>query len=147
MGAQFRAEAEEITQEIFLRVYRTAHSFRHESKFSTWLYRIAYREAVDCKARARYRRPHASFDSMLATDSDDPQTRALIGERDLKLHQNLDLLPDLYRSVLHLHYWMGYSVEEIAGQLGAPEGTVKSYLHRARMLLAHRLKGEAATND
>jgi RNA polymerase sigma-70 factor (ECF subfamily) len=91
--------------------------------------------------------PNASFDSMLATDSDDPQTLVLIGERDLKLHQNLDLLPDLYRSVLHLHYWMGYSVEEIARQLGAPEGTVKSYLHRARMLLAHRLKDKAATNE
>ncbi|MGH9591641.1 MAG: RNA polymerase sigma factor, partial [Bryobacteraceae bacterium] len=135
LGKEHRAEAEDITQDIFLRVYRMVHGFRHESKFSTWLYRIAYREAVDCKARARYRMPHTSTEFLESKSADDPQARALSGERDRRLHLQMETLPDLYRAVLNLHYWMGYSVEEIGEQLGAPIGTVKSYMHRARALL------------
>jgi RNA polymerase sigma-70 factor (ECF subfamily) len=58
----------------------------------------------------------------------------------------IDELPDLYRTVVHLHYWMGGTVEEIAAMLGAPGGTVKSYLHRARRRLAESLRGRGIRN-
>jgi RNA polymerase sigma-70 factor (ECF subfamily) len=56
-------------------------------------------------------------------------------------------LPDLYRSVIHLHYWMGCGIGEIAEYLGAPPGTVKSYLYRARRRLEQRLAERGVVDE
>jgi len=56
-------------------------------------------------------------------------------------------LPHLYRSVLHLHYWMGMTVPEISETLSAPEGTVKSYMHRARAKLHILLAEKGISHD
>jgi RNA polymerase sigma-70 factor (ECF subfamily) len=139
MGFDCRAEAEDITQEIFLRVFQRLAGFRHESQFSTWLYRVAYNEAADAKTRARYRLPHVSVEHKGLASGEDPSVTLVKAERSRMLHECMDRLPDLYRSVLNLHYWLGYSTEEIGGALGAPVGTVKSYLFRARAQLARCL--------
>lgn len=142
LGAGFAAEAEEVAQDVFLRVHHALSSFRGEAQFSSWLYRIAFNQAVNLKARMRYRAPHLSEQALAGTASAgaDPHAQAASARRDQALAECVAELPEVYQSALRLHYWMGESVAGIAALLGVPENTVKSYLHRARKLLHEMLK-------
>ena len=151
LGPAFSGEAEEVTQEVFVLVFRRLSTFRGEYKFGTWLYRIAYNRAIDEKRKARLRLPHLSEDMLLLTptlhNASNPLKSALEGERRRAIHACLEDLPDLYRSVLYLFYWMGCTIEEIGEYLTLNEGTVKSYLFRARERLYHRLKKKGIVHE
>ncbi len=129
-GASQSGEAEEVTQEVFVRVFRQLSQYRGESLFSSWLYRIAYRSAVDVKRLARMRYPHESrtVDHAAPDTSDGIDTRRAV-----------DALPDLYRTLMHMYYWLDCPVSEIAEVLAMNPGTVKSYLARAREIVRSRL--------
>ncbi len=137
LGPAFVGEAEEVTQEVFLRVHRALGSFRGESKFGTWLYRVTFTQTVNLKSRVRYRVPHLT-DELLALEkakAPDALTRLESLRRDAVVAEAIGELPETYQSALRLHYWMGESVAEISTLLGVPPNTVKSYLFRARKLL------------
>ena len=142
LGAGHAGAAEELTQDVFLKVYKKLGQFRGDSKFSTWLYRIAYNQAVDYRSRVRFRTPHYGEEVLEMTPTDKPQDNPFTSASDERqasvVMDCLAQLPHLYRSVLHLHYWMGMTVPEISAKIAAPEGTVKSYMHRARAKL-HKL--------
>jgi RNA polymerase sigma-70 factor (ECF subfamily) len=142
LGPEFRADAEEVTQEVFLRVHHGLAGFRGDAQFSTWIYRIGFNQAVNLKARVRYRAPHVSEDALAKAASPllDPEERLAAARRQQALAECMNELPEVYQSSLRLHYWMGESVLEIGSVLGVPENTVKSYLHRARRLLHEMLK-------
>jgi len=133
-------DAEEVTQEVFVRVHERLESFRGESRFSTWLHRLAYNRAIELRRRARLRFEHVPCGDLGAPAADGPHEAALESERERAVVRLVDELPDLYRSVVHMHYWMDQSVEEIAGTLDVPTGTVKSYLARARARLRERAR-------
>jgi RNA polymerase sigma-70 factor (ECF subfamily) len=137
LGQEYAPEAEDVAQEVMLRVHRSLRSFRGEAKFGSWMYRIAFNQALNVKARARYRSPHVSDQALAATPSQDrgPHDQLQDRRRQQAVHACVDELPEVYQSALRLHYWLGASVSEIAAMLDAPENTVKSYLHRARRLL------------
>ena len=137
LGQGFAGDAEEVTQEIFLRVHHAIVSFRGEAKFSSWLYRIAFNQALNLKARVRYRAPHVSDEMLVDAVSGDagPLNQLEEARRNRALAECVSELPEVYQSALRLYYWMGISVTEIATLIGVPENTVKSYLHRARRLL------------
>lgn len=143
LGRGMEAEAEDVTQDVFVRVFRQLKTFRGESKFSTWLYRITYNQAIDRRHLARFRMPHYGEDvlAMMPAEKrgDSPFDATLDTQRREMIQECLNHLPDLYRTVLHLYYWMGCSVEEISEALGATTGTVKSYLYRARQRLHAQL--------
>ena len=71
---------------------------------------------------------------------------AVDGAQKTALRHAMMRLPDLYRSALHLHYWMGLTVAEVGETLSVPEGTVKSYLHRARAKLHEILRKQGVTH-
>jgi RNA polymerase sigma-70 factor, ECF subfamily len=134
-------EAEGATQEVFLRAHEKLASFRGESRFSTWLHRLAYNRAIELRRRARLRFEHVPCADLQGSPTPDgPHEAALESERERAVARLVDELPDLYRSVVHLHYWMDQSVEEIAATLDVPTGTVKSYLARARARLLERAR-------
>lgn len=137
LGQPFVAEAEEVTQEVFLRVHHALTSFRGEAQFGTWIYRVAFNQAVNLKKRVRFRAPHLSDESLTERASADPDAlqRLERARRDTAVAECVAALPEVYQSALRLHYWMGESVADIARLLDVPENTVKSYLHRARRLL------------
>jgi RNA polymerase sigma-70 factor (ECF subfamily) len=137
LGQGFAGEAEEVTQEVMLRVYHSLASFRGEARFGSWIYRIAFNQALNLKARVRYRAPHVSDEVLASTASHDadPHDQLQAARRNRALLECVAELPEVYQSALRLHYWMGESVADIAGLLDVPENTVKSYLHRARQLL------------
>ena len=136
-------DAEDVAQDVFLRAHEKLGQFRGEAQFGTWLYRIAYSVALNRRRLARIRLPHVAVDVLAELETaDSPHDSAVAAERASRLAAALELLPDLYRTVIYLHYWQESSVEEIATLLGAPANTVKSYLFRGRARLAQLLKKE-----
>ena len=145
-----RQEAEDMTQEIYLRVWQALPSFRGESKFTTWLYRIATNA---CLNRRRYLRPQLSLvdepdtlDDLIA-----PQKDALVTtiehERQAFLWEAVRALPEKYRLVITLFYRQELTYKEVAEVLSLPLGTVKAHLNRARRALAQRLRMAEEVKD
>lgn len=140
LGPDFGPDAEEVCQEVFIRAFRKIRQFAGEAGFGTWLFRIAYNLAIDWRRRARFRLPHVSVEGIpgLAAFSN-PLDDVLAKEQKALVGLALESLPDLYRSILYMHYWLEQPVDEIGRLLNIPEGTVKSYLFRARNMLKDRL--------
>jgi RNA polymerase sigma-70 factor, ECF subfamily len=132
------AEAEDLTQEAFLQVFRSVGSFRCDSAFSTWLYRIAV-NTVLMKLRRR-KAPPVSLDEPVSADS--PSLRRDIGRADPRLSGAVDRialrramqeLPQGCRKIFALHEVEGYQHHEIAKMLDCSVGNSKSQLHKAKM--------------
>ena len=133
--------AEDLTQDVFLQVFRKIQTFRAESAFSTWLYRLAV-NIVLMKRRIKTLK-ETSLQTGSETDGDAPRHRE-IGRSDrhlggvvdrLNLKRALRQLPRGYRQIFLLHDVMGYEHHEIAETLGCSVGNSKSQLHKARMRL------------
>jgi RNA polymerase sigma-70 factor (ECF subfamily) len=137
LGQEFVGEAEEVTQEVFLRVHSALRSYRGEAKFGTWLYRVTFNQTINLKSRVRFTAPHVGEEVLEQHASSDPDALVRLerARRDAAVAAAIARLPEVYQSALRLHYWMGQSVAEIATLLGVAENTVKSYLFRARQLL------------
>lgn len=137
LGHAFVADAEDVAQDVLLRVHHGLRSFRGESTVGSWIYRITFNHALNIKARVRFRAPHLGDDALdvMPSPDGDPVTVLDDRQRTQALLACLDELPDVYQVAVRLHYWLGVSVRDIGVMLDAPEGTVKSYLHRARRLL------------
>jgi len=135
------AEAEDLTQEAFLQVFRAVGSFRGDSAFSTWLYRVAV-NTVLMKLRRRKSPPAISLDEPVSADSpslrhdfgkDDPN---LIGVIDrIALRRAFQELPEGCRKIFALHEVEGYQHHEIAELLDCSIGNSKSQLHKAKLKL------------
>lgn len=137
LGPHADLDAQEITQEVFMRANERLDTFRGEARFSTWLYRLAYNRAVEHRRIARIRLPHVSERALEKLAADPLADETQIERQQLVAHL-LEQLPALYRTVINMHYWLELSVEEIAETLCVPAGTVKSYLSRGRKLLRER---------
>ena len=134
-------EAEDAAQEVFVRAWKQLHSFQPERRFSTWLLSIASHHAIDLLRR---RRPSAPLDDVaLYVPSNDPEPldTVLQGEQSDMVKKLLNTLPDKYRSVTVLRYYNDLSYDEIARMTGLTESAVKTQLHRARRMLAEKLRG------
>jgi len=133
-----RSQAEELTQECFVRAWEKLGSFRAESAFGTWLHRIAVNLALG-GFRSRGRRGLRVVEGVDAAIVEAvPEYRAP-PETGLDLERAIASLPPGARSVFVLHDVEGWHHEEIAEQLGLAVGTSKAQLHRARRLLRQRL--------
>lgn len=130
-----RQEIEDVTSEVFYKVYRSLARYRPEHALSTWLYRITVNAALD---RKRGRRMESRLDGLppgLPDGRPSPLERAADRERAEMLQDALRRVPEHYRVPLVLAHVEGLSLEEVARILDLPEGTVKSRLFRARALL------------
>lgn len=125
------ARAEDLTQEAFIRAWQKLPGFRHESAFSTWLYRLAVNVAL-MDIRARGADPVAMVDDEHLPDNG--ETPFCAAERE-ELERAIGRLPPRARAVLVLHDIEGWRHEDIGSELGMAVGTSKAQLHRARGLL------------
>ena len=125
-----RADALDASQEVFVAVFRKAASFRHQSAFTTWLYRLTVNACND-HARRRSRLPQP-------TEAPDVASPDAIGRADdrLAIAGALDRLPLEQRSAVVMRDLLGLSYDEIAEATGAAVGTVKSRIARGRAALA-----------
>lgn len=145
-------EAEDLTQEAFVKAFRNLPSFRGASTFQTWLYRIASNLIIDAARRRRRRANTCSLEAPLEGDegpllreqedvsTPGPARDLETAELQRQVHQAIQQLPPRLRSVVVLYELQGLSYEEIAEILGCPLGTVKSRLFNARMELKQRLQ-------
>lgn len=133
------AEAEDLTQEAFLQVFRTVGSFRGDSAFSTWLYRVAV-NTVLMRLRRRKSPPTVSLDEPVSAESptlqrdfgkDDPSLAGLVDR--IALRRALQELPEGCRTIFALHEVEGYQHHEIAELLDCSIGNSKSQLHKAKL--------------
>lgn len=144
-----RDEALDLSQEVFLRVFRTIHSFRGQSALRTWIYRIVINQARNRQRwwRRRRKNDQVSLDQHLLEhgdlrqpgDSESPHRALARKELASRLWQALNALPFDQRTVVVLREIDGLSYDEIAFSLGVAIGTVKSRLTRARTTLRHDL--------
>ncbi len=134
--ARDRAEAEDLTQEVFVKLFRKLHTFQQDSAFYTWLYRIAVNTATDWIGRQRRRRLHlvGEWEPVERPDRDAAGADEPLLDEELRAvtRQILDTLPDKYRTILVLREYEDLAYHEIASVLGCSIGTVESRLFRAR---------------
>jgi len=139
-----RTEAEDVAQEIFLRLWRALPGYRGKASLSTWIYTIS-RNA--CLSQMRKRRPQVSLDDPDGQLDPAVEALAVMPADDLaetSIPRMLNALPQRHREVVTLFYMEDKSCEQTAAALGLPVGTVKALLHRARrrmMALAGVSKG------
>lgn len=132
-----RTRAEELTQDVFVRVWETLASFRGESAFSSWLHRVAVNVVlVDIRTERRYQNRVATVEDLEVYDHPAPSPHP---GTSLDLEDAIRTLPPQARAIFVLHDIEGFRHEEIAEQLGLAVGTSKAQLHRARRLLREAL--------
>lgn len=146
-----RDRAEDLAQEVFLRVYRHAGTYRVTARFTTWLYTIASNLGKN-ELRNRSRRRNVSIedtprelgqdDYHLGTREDflAPDRVVDLNDRQRKVRMAIDSLPDHFRMMLVMRDMEGFSYEEIASMLDLPLGTVKSRINRARLEFKRRVE-------
>lgn len=156
MCGEDREEAKDLTQEAFLRVFRSLGKFRGDSSFYTWFYRIVVNVCLDSRRRSRrwkqifltWRQVQRGKGSEGDVPEEQPDMRddinpvsALSGKQFAKdIKKSLKALPERQRLVFQLKVLHGMSIREIAQVIGTAEGTVKSHLFRATRFLREELK-------
>ena len=130
-------EADEVTQDVFVRAWQKIGTFRGESAFGTWLHRLAVNVILAKRSElgTRRRRYHEDDAPLELVPS-----RSTMGDETIDFEEALSRLPDGAREVFVLHDVEGYRHEEIAEMLGTVAGTSKSQLHRARMALRRHME-------
>lgn len=142
-------EAEDVTQETFVRAYSQLATYKSSHKFSTWLLSIASHLAIDQLRRRRFLAlplEDVPFLEWIVDAGISPEQSALRGEQHDEIQVYLQHLPSKYRAVIVLRYWYDFSYEEIATTLNLTPALVKARLHRARELLARYMQ-QQKTND
>ena len=141
-----REEAEDAAQDTFLNLHRHGHRFRRESRFSTFLYRVAVNAALNRRRSLGRRRVHTDafhqacdVEQSDAEAAADPEKQLAGDELRTRLERELLALPESLRAPVVLYDIEGLSYGEIAEVLEVAEGTVKSRIHRARHVLRARL--------
>ena len=145
-------DAEDLVQDTFINVFRYLKTFRRETKFKNWLYRIAASVCIKKRRKSKYApERELSFDEFLPLDeagvdletprwADAPLEQVLNEELERQLQQGILKLPEKYRTVLVLRDIEGFSTEETAQIIDLTPNNVKVRLHRARLFLRDQLK-------
>jgi len=145
-----KEDAEDVSQEVFIKAYRSLKGFKQNSQFSTWLYRIAYNACIDSHRKRNamvgvvtlFDEEGADRIQEIASNEPSLEEQVLNEERNQVIHSAIMQLRPEYRSVVLLREVNGLSYDEISGILDLPLGTVKSYISRAREALRVSLNRE-----
>jgi RNA polymerase sigma-70 factor (ECF subfamily) len=150
-----RTDALDVSQEVFILLFRKLGTFRSESRFSTWLYRVATNACRDYTRKKRYHLSLSSradedmpeWEEMIPGDEESPDDLLISAELQDRVRKAIRKLPIKFREVVYLHDIEGYNYKEISEILDISLGTVKSRLNRARHRLAQELRGLAEPKE
>ena len=138
-------EAEDLTQDVFIQLYRKVGSFRGDSAFTTWLHRMTVNQVLMHfrKRNVKYEKTTEEGDTpdQVVAGTADPEKMPIVDK--IALENAIDQLPMGYKNVFVLHDVEGFEHEEVARILGCSVGTSKSQLHKARLKLRKLLKKKA----
>ncbi len=128
------ARAEEVTQDVFLKMWQVLPDYDGRASLSTWLYTITRNMSLSALRAESYRKTRA------IEDYEPPAANWEAGPHPVEIKQLVQRLPEVQQQVITLFYLQDRSVEDVAQILDLPEGTVKSHLHRARRALADMVR-------
>jgi len=141
------SQAEDLTQEVFIQLFRKLHTFRGESSFTTWLHRMTVNQVLMHFRRRVVKTEKITDDGSIpvriVSGTENPRRMAVIDR--IALNQAIGQLPTGYRMVFILHDLEGFDHFEIGKMLGCAVGTSKSQLHKARQRLRQLLTGRHTT--
>jgi len=137
-------EREDLCQEVFIKAYQNLSHFRQEAKISTWLAKIAYNTSLSHLAKKKVPlyddlRPEGEGVDSLPGNAPSPEECASRKDTAVIVRGEIEQLPHHYRAILTLYHLEGMNYREIGEIMELPEGTVKSYLFRARKRLKEKL--------
>lgn len=138
-------EAEEVSQDVFVKVFSALHTFKGDSKFSTWLYKIAYYRSLDYLKKQKRSLHTSSIDSDTEyhlSSMENSLDSLVADERKKIIKKAIDELPEADAVVITLHYYEELSLKEIAEIMHIEANTVKVRLFRSRKRLAGLLKNK-----
>jgi RNA polymerase sigma-70 factor (ECF subfamily) len=142
-----RPEAEEAAQDTFIKAFQHLKDFNRQSKFSTWLYRIAFNTAISFKRKHRYQ--FKNIEDTVISIKQDGENNLEKSDKQKFVQQALMKLNEIDRTALTLFYWQEFSLEEMAEIMNVESNTLKVRIHRARQRIAEELtvilKKEALT--
>ena len=136
-----KENAEEVTQDIFVRVYQSLSSFHHDAEFSTWLYRITVNMSLNFLHSNRKNRLLQSLETILFHRSEEktPLEKLELAERDKRIRMAIDSLPEKQRMAFILSRYEELSQKKIAAVMNRSEGAVEQLLQRAKENLQKKL--------
>ena len=147
-------DAEELTIEVFFKVYCALDSWKPQARFSTWLYKIAHNLSIDHHRAKSRRQTYSLDDEELSLDEpkavdlqSNPEWEAEEKDRGRMIREAIDQLSPKQRAVFMLNRYQGLQIKEITEVLGMAEGTVKIHLHRAMKKLKTLLQPLWDEND
>ena len=136
--------SEDLAQEVFMRIYKSAKNYEPEAKFSTWLYKIATNV---CLTNVKKKKPDYSLDEIVensgeVSDSHSTISDELLYRKEIKtmIVKAMESLPEREKIAIMLCKYQGLSYEEVSQVLDCSVGAVKAYVHRGRMKLIDKLK-------
>jgi len=137
----------DLVQDIYLKAYQNLPSFKFKSKLSTWIANIAYNTTVNYLQKKRI--PIIGIENTIEnnfTITDNPELATIKTEAVEILNAEIDKLPPLHKTLIHLYHLENLPIKEISAIINLPEGTIKSYLSRARKTVKdninHHFKNE-----
>ena len=137
-------DREDICQDVFIKVYQNLAGFEHKAKLSTWIARIAYNTALNWLEKRRVplfedQAPEGETLDSQPGDFTTPESWTASRQTAVRLCEEIDRLPVIYGTIVSLYHLHDMSYAEIGDILSLPDGTVKSYLFRARQMLKERV--------
>lgn len=141
LGPQQQEEAQDLAQEICVRMLRKLGQFRRESQFSTWLYRLAFNASLDHeRRRKRVLSNQRSLFRQPVAQPPTPAEQVAVEQKSQQVQRAVGQLPQTQRIVMQMYYWLEVPVAQIAEMLGTRTNTIKSHLRRGRARLAQMLE-------
>lgn len=140
-----KEDAEDLTQEVFIKVYLSLSTFNHDSEFSTWLYRLTINTCINFVNRNRSKRFLQSIEEVWQSafgqhdNEKTPLEKIEVSERNLLIKKAIDSLPDKQRSAFVLSKYEDLSQKEVAAIMNITEGAVEQLLQRAKNNLRKKL--------
>ena len=143
LGSRRFDDVDDVMQLVYLKAYQGLATFRGESKFSTWLYQIARREALDVVSKRAL--DSTPIDDVVIPARAGDAADSALADRDLResIERAMGELDESYRTAIELRYMAEKSYEEIADLMRLPVGTVKTYVHRGKLELKRILSRPA----
>jgi len=137
-----REEAEDIAQEVFIKLWEQPDDWQPKAKFSTWLFRVTTNRCLN-RLRFLKLKSFISFNSEVeeypSSDEKSPEAEYIFSENSFLFHQFFLKLPARQKAALHLRYWEDLSVKEVAGVLGITVKSVESLIYRGKKMLENLL--------
>lgn len=134
-------DTDDFVQEVFLKVFNSLTTYKGESKFSTWLIRIAYNTAINSKTRIKNADSLKTEDGeQLSSPYDSPEEAEIKRITKIAIQNSVNELPEKYAQCVEMYFFLDMSYEDISETTGIPVNTIKTHIFRAKKILYEKLK-------